>query len=666
MAKTFTEKQKEILARRLGYDGPMAEFEKFVKSDPAMERKYSTVIGKLMARKGTYVTKMQVGGTTVGDTTEPTKPTAPTMATEKIVEDSKQILTTAGAPAAATTVTAAPAPTVTTVTPETARAAETVTAATAVPAVTTALKDVEAEQGTVSPSALVTAQEMSPMDTAVAKVEAAQGTTRQVEGAPVRTLEAGEVIEGPAVDREAVDTAIKETKASAAQGEVTEDMTVQGQLSRLVTDFEAGKPPSWAAASLRNVTTQLAQRGLGVSSLAGQALIQATLEAAVPIAAQDAQVYRDMGIQNLNNKQQTVILAAQLRAQFLGQEFDQAFQSRVINAATISSIANVNFEAKQQIALENARLAQTMDIANLNNKQAIILATASQIATLETANLNNRQQAAVVNAQAFLQMDIANLNNRQQTTLFKSQEMINSILSDTAAENASRQFNASSINQVNQFYDSLATQVKQFNASQTNAMSQFNTEQANAINQFNASVQNQRDQFNAESRRIIDQSNAEWRRNISTANTAATNRANEVNANAALELTTAEYNNLWQKHRDDIEYAWKTGENVLDRENELAKQVLDKQATIEAAKMNVEVEKAKALGNLTMSVIEKTGAIEGTTSVIRDIIKEIGLKINKNDEELLFGDFELDEDLFEEDDVVTTIPEVPFEDDAED
>jgi hypothetical protein len=618
MAKTFTEKQKEILARRLGYDGPMNMFEQFVQSDPAMERKYSTVMGKLMARKGTYVTKMQTGGTP-----QPTKPTAPTVTAAAVKEEPGQVVTTAGAPAAATTVAPTAAPAVTTVTPEAKAPAATVTTATAVPAVTTALKDVEAAQGTVSPGAQVTAAQVNPMDTAVAKVEAAQGTTRQVEGAPVRTLEAGEVIEGSAVDREAVDKAIDETKASAAQGEVTEDMTVQGQLSRLVTDFEAGNPPSWAAASLRNVTTQLAQRGLGVSSLAGQALIQATLEAAIPIAAQDAQVYKDMGIQNLNNRQQTAVLAAQQRAQFLGQEFDQAFQSRVINAATISSIANVNFEAKQQIALENARLAQTMDLANLNNRQAMVLATASQIATLETANLNNRQQAAVVNAQSFLQMDIANLNNRQQTTLFKSQEMINSILSDTAAENAAKQFNASSINQVNQFYDSLSSQVKQFNAAQTNAMSQFNTEQANAVTQFNATVQNQRDQFNAESRRIIDQSNAEWRRNISTANTAATNRANEINANSALQLTTAEYNNLWQKHRDDIEFAWKTGENVLDRENQLAMQVLQKQATIEAAEFQVEAAKYEALGALGATVLQDSSVMKAIGGTINDVFNVI-------------------------------------------
>lgn len=608
--KEFTAKQKEILARKLGYDGPMQGFDAFVKSDPALERKYSVVLNKLTMRKGGYV-KLAEGG-------QPTAPTAPKVTAEQIAQPTAdQLVSTAGAPTTAVTATAQQAQPTAQITAEAPKAAATTSATTAAPAVAQQLKDVEAAQGTVSPGALVTAQQAAPMETAVSQVEAAQGISRQVEGAPTRTLEAGEVIEGPAVDRQAVEEAI--SKAEAAQGQVTEDMTVQGQLSRLVTDFEAGNPPSWAAASLRNVTATLAQRGLGASSLAGQALIQATLEAALPIAAQDAQVYKDMGIQNLANKQQIAVLAAQQRAQFLGQEFDQAFQTRVVNAATVSQIANLNFEAKQQIALENARLAQTMDLANLNNRQAIVVATAAQIATLETANLNNRQQAAVANAQAFLQMDLTNLNNQQQTTLFKAQEMINSIMSDTAAENAARQFNATSINQVNQFYDSLASQVKQFNAAQTNAMEQFNVGQVNAVSQFNAQIQNQRDQFNAENRRIIDQSNAEWRRNIATANTAAINRANEINATNALQITLADFNNVWQKYRDDIEYAWKSGENVLDRENELAKQVLAKQATIEAAKFTLEAEKYKALGSLTATVLDKSGALTGVGSLLKDI-----------------------------------------------
>ena len=55
------------------------------------------------------------------------------------------------------------------------------------------------------------------------------------------------------------------------------------------------------------------------------------------------------------------MLAAQQRATFMGQEFDQAFQARVQNAARIGDIANMNFNAEQQIALENARAANTME-----------------------------------------------------------------------------------------------------------------------------------------------------------------------------------------------------------------------------------------------------------------------------------------------------------------
>jgi hypothetical protein len=363
---------------------------------------------------------------------------------------------------------------------------------------------------------------------------------------------------------------------------------------------------------MRNATAVLAQRGLGASSLAGQAVIQATLEAAIPIASADAAAYREMGLANLSNRQQMALLTAQQRAAFLGQEFDQEFQRRAINAAKISDIANINFNAKQQIAIENARLTESMNLANLTNRQALVMAEAAQIATLELANLNNRQQAAVFNAQAFLQMDMANLSNAQQTALFKSQAVIQSITGDAAAINAARQFNAESTNQLNTFYDGLNARIREFNAAQMNSMNQFNTNQANSIEMFNIAAQNSRDQFNADFRRIIDQSNAEWRRTVALADTAATNRANEINAAAALGLTTIEYNNLWQKYRDEIEYAWKTGENALDRENELARQILAKNATIEAAKYTVKAEAYKALGALGATIFDKAG---GTTAI---------------------------------------------------
>ena len=516
-----------------------------------------------------------------------------------------QVVAPTGAPEQAAQIQGATVPGVAQVTPTAPQAAATMEAATATGAVSGELAGLQPEQGAVSEQAQVQAATMEPTSTALAGLQAAQGVAGQVTGAPTREIVAGELVEGPTVDRAAVEEAL--AKNEAAQGVVTEDMTVQGQLAKLTTNFEANNPPAWAAGALRNATAAMAQRGLAASSLAGQALIQATIESALPIASADAQIYREMGIQNLTNKQQMAVLSAQQRAAFLGQEFDQAFQTRVTNAATISEIANLNFSAKQQVALENARLTESVNLANLNNRQALVMANAAQIATLETANLNNRQQANVLNAQAFLQMDLTNLSNRQQTALFKSQSMIQSILSDQAAENAARQFNAASENQVNQFYDGLTAQIKQFNATQANAMNQFNVSQINSVAEFNASQQNARDQFNADYRRVIDQSNAEWRRNIALADTAAINRANEVNANAALGITTIEYNNLWQTYRDQIEYSWKTGENALDRENELARQVLAKQATIEAAKFQIEAAKYQALGNLAAQVFDKGG-----------------------------------------------------------
>ena len=109
------------------------------------------------------------------------------------------------------------------------------------------------------------------------------------------------------------------------------------------------------------------------------------------------------------------------------------------------------------------------------------------------------------------------------------------MFTDQAAENAAKQFNATSENQSDQFFANLKTQTSQFNTSQANAMSQFNAGEENAVKKFNTEIANQRDQFNAQNGLVIAQSNAVWRREIATAATAAVNRANEINAAAVLD-----------------------------------------------------------------------------------------------------------------------------------
>jgi hypothetical protein len=177
------------------------------------------------------------------------------------------------------------------------------------------------------------------------------------------------------------------------------------------------------------------------------------------------------------------------------------------------------------------------------------------------------------------------------------------LLSDAAAENASRQFNASSTNQTNQFMSSLSSQVSQFNAAQRNAVDQFNVDQVNALSKFNAEVQNQRDQFNANQRLVIDQANAQWRREISTANTAATNAANYLNAQNLQGMTLAEYNNETQLYRDQVQMAWQSFENDANRITTLASAEIAGKSTTDAASTQSKSDMWKAVGSFAAAFI---------------------------------------------------------------
>jgi len=455
----------------------------------------------------------------------------------------------------------------------------------------------KAQTGTIDSDNKVKAQEQTI--SAVSDLVAAQTTATQVNGAPTRTLQGGELVD-PAAD--AQKAAAFTEQITAAQGDPSSRATVQGQLATLMTSFDEGNTPAWAAGAMRNVTAQMAARGIGSSSMAGQALIQAALESALPIATADAQTYAQFDLTNLTNRQQRSMLAAQQRAEFMGIEFDQAFQSRVNNSNKISAVANMQFNADQQIAIENAQLAGTVNIANLSHRQANVMAEAAALSQLDISNLNNRQQAQVQNAKTFLDMDLANVTNQQQTSLFKAQQRSISILSDAAADNAASQFNATSKNQTEQFFANLSSTVSQFNAAQESAISQSNAGDKTAVSKFNMEVKNQRDQFNATNVLAINQSNAVWRRQIATADTLAINRSNEINAKSLLDISNTSYDNLWQEHRDEMDWVYKTADNERDRIAKLAITVLEGEQAIAAAGIAADAAASSSLGNAVVSL----------------------------------------------------------------
>ena len=390
----------------------------------------------------------------------------------------------------------------------------------------TLMEDVDPAKGDVTKEVVGQTKE----DTAVSELDAAQIDKAQtVKDAPIREEQEGEMIdETSVVDQERVK---KETQAKAA--------SVKDELSTLMSEFDDGQTPAWAAGSMRKAMATLSARGLGASSLAGQAVIQAAMEAALPIAQIDA--------------------------------------------------AN-----KQQVAIENAKMAQTVDLNNLNARQALVMAEAAQLSQLELAGLSNLQQAQVENAKNFLQIDMANLANAQQTELFKGQQNANALLTDVASQNATEQFNAKSANQSAQFDNSLKAQVSQFNANQKNAIAQFNANEENAIAKYNAEVQNQRDQFNANNALIIAQANAKWRQDTTTLNTATQNQANFEFAKQTNALTNKQIDQIWQRERDIMSFAFTQSENALDR----TLKVLLGDKTLEAVRLEADATEGAANAEL--------------------------------------------------------------------
>lgn len=646
--KAFKPEAMNKIANAMGYTGDMNQFQQFIEQDPARQARMQGFVSaaQQMAKGGMARKRFAVGGVlttptaptsgaTTGTAAQPvstgvagvtgtpiaTPPAASTTGQPGVTDFSVQQMYSPGVPVGGETVAvgvgydpsqeitagtgtltgqvAVPTAMATTAQAQqiTPTQANVMQAAQAAPAINTALTATQAAQANpADPRAQVTAAQQTT--SSVGNLQAAQGNATLINNPVQRQIQSGELITGTGVDAAVVAQTTAQTQAAAAQANPSQQAMVQDQLSQLMTQFQGTTPPAWAAGAIRTANATMAARGLSASSIAGQAIVQAAMESALPIAQADAQTIARFESQNLSNRQQAAMLAAEQRAKFVGQDFDQAFQVRVQNAARVADVANQNFTAEQQVQLENSRIANTMNLQNLSNTQALIMSEAAALAQLDTSNLNNRQQSAVQNAQNFLQIDMANLSNRQQTDLFKAQQRIQSLFTDQAAENAARQFNASSQNQVDQFFANLGSQVSQFNATQQNAQAQFNAGQTNTVNRFNAELNNQRDQFNAQNQLVIAQANAQWRRQIATADTAALNRANELNANAILDISKQAYSNLWNYYSDTMEWAWTSAESQVDRVNALAIAELDAKTRSTIAQEQASNAAGQALGSL--------------------------------------------------------------------
>jgi len=364
-----------------------------------------------------------------------------------------------------------------------------------------------------------------------------------------------------------------------------EEALVSTQLNGLLAGIEEGEIPTWARPAVASVEAMLAQRGLSASTVGRDALFNAIIQSAIPLAQSNAQA-----IQQSVGQQKEI----EARAELQDAQFRQ--QTALSNADKVFQLNLAQFSADQQTALSNSKFLQTVGLTEAGFEQQAIVQNAVLMSQANLAEADFYQKAQIQNAQAFLAMDMQNLNNQQQSNMLRAQQEQQRLLSNQAAENAARQFNAASENQTQQFMTSLATQVSQYNATQANAMAQFNTQQINArqalefqveadlekanaamvnnINQFNSQMDFERDKFNVANAQAIEQSNLAWRRQVNTINTAAANQVAMQNAQNAFNMSAQAQSFLWQELRDQANYVWQSAENDENRKAQLYAQAL--------------------------------------------------------------------------------------------
>lgn len=456
---------------------------------------------------------------------------------------------------------------------------------------------------------------------------------------------------------------LPETVKTTLSG-LPKEALVSVQMESLMAGMEDGEIPMWARPALKQVENKLADRGLSRSSVGRDALFNAIIQSAIPLAQSNAQAIQDatsqdkqiaasflaknaelqqqMDIANMSNDQQmrlanlsalnaassdnlnakqqtelanlnarlqTNITQANIAAQMNVAQLNVDQQRAVENASMVANVDLNKFNAEQQVELANSKFMQTMVQTEFTADQQTMLQNATAMASMDLAAADQRTKLAITNASNFLQMDMANLNNEQQAVMFDQQSKQQKLLSDQAAENAARQFNAASQTDVDKFMSSLSATIKQQNAAQINAMRQFNATEVNRQEAIRAGNTLEAEKATAQLRADVEKFNEQvdlQRDQWNAANAQAIEQSNIAWRRQANTANTAAQNAANQQH----------AQNVFNINNaelaQLWQQLRDQSTYLNTAYENEEARKAQlyavAIGN-------EANASKGRTSM---------------------------------------------------
>lgn len=232
--------------------------------------------------------------------------------------------------------------------------------------------------------------------------------------------------------------------------------TSKGQLAILQADFTGpnGEPviPNYAQGAARAVSRIAAFSGM-TGTAATAAMATAMMESSIQVANSDANFYQTLTLQNLSNKQASIIQ----RAGILG----------------------------------------NMELQNADNRMAAAIQNSQSFLQMDLANLSNDQQARVINTQ-----------DRVQSILEDAKAVNTARMFTADAANQKDMFYDNLNSSISQFNAAQTNNMAQFNTGEINSMKQFNGSMESNRQQFYQSMQYQIDTANAKWRQDVTLNNS--------------------------------------------------------------------------------------------------------------------------------------------------------------
>ena len=330
------------------------------------------------------------------------------------------------------------------------------------------------------------------------------------------------ILEDPQTVEAQLDTAPVAVKAAIAA--LPKEALVSTQMEGLLAGMEEGKTPLWAKPAVDAINAQMASRGLSTSTVGRDALFNAIIQSALPMAQSNAQALQQRASQNLSNKQQANL-----------QQASQVMQQRMANLSN-----------RQTAASQTAQMAQEINVRQAEFEQQAVLTTAQQEQQTRTQNLQNaqqraaqesaqRQQTALANLDAGSRIDLANLDAlnqagaqnltaEQQTRLSEYNAKVNRVMRQADLEQDMEKANLSADLQIE------LKNLTEQNAAARDTMTAQNQERLTNLSvlvdfkKTNASLAQQMDLANMNSAQQIELANLAERAATDSANFTEANR----------------------------------------------------------------------------------------------------------------------------------------------